>query len=292
MTPSAQVSGSGGNNRMLQIIGAGPAGMSLVLALCNRIAAAASDACCEQRMLDSLVMFEGGSKPGGEMGHYHVNANTSAHDVVRGIGDGTPFASVRDRYLAHPETQSELIPLRRINALMVEPLAEAMVEFLAHRLQCDIQVARIEITDGECASYDSENRLLARSRNLLLCCGAEEIPLHELLPYRERWEGSARFLLRDSLDGLAEGKSPIVVFGASHSAFSCAWRLLYDPLFAAFASGREILMLQRRERIKLRCTPEFASEHRVDYDPKTDVCPTTGLVFRNGGLRRMRKRFT
>jgi hypothetical protein len=76
------------------------------------------------------------------------------------------------------------------------------------------------------------------------------------------------------------------VIGASHSACSCVWRLLYDPFFDGFASGREILMLQRRERIKLRCTPEFASEHHIEYDAETDICPTTGLVFRNGGLRK------
>ena len=286
MTASLRDFRSYGNDRMLQIIGAGPAGMSLVLALCNRIAAANGDTVQEQRMLDKLMMFEAGSKPGGEMGHYHVNANTSAHDVVRGIGDGTPFVAVRDDYLEHPQTQSELIPLRRINVLMVEPLVQAMGDFLGNRLQCEIEVARIEINDGLCASYDNKNRLLARSKNLLLCCGADEAPLTELLPYRDRWEGSAKFLLRDKLDGLAEGKCPIVVIGASHSAFSCVWRLLYDPLFAEFSSGREILMLQRRERIKLRCTPEFASEYRIDYDPKTDVCPTTGLVFRNGGLRK------
>lgn len=286
MTTSAEDFSYAGNDRRLQIIGAGPAGMSLVLALCNRIAAAHGDAVREQHMLNKLVMFEAGSKPGGEMGHYHVNANTSAHDVVRGIGDGTPFVAVRDHYLEHPQTQSELIPLRRVNALMVEPLVQAMDKFLGQRLQCEIKVARIEITDHEFASYDSENRLLACSKNLLFCCGADEIPLAELLPYRDRWEGSAKFLLRDHLDGLVDCKRPIVVIGASHSAFSCVWRLLYDPLFAGFASGREILMLQRRERIKLRCTPEFANEHQIDYDPETDVCPTTGLVFRNGGLRK------
>ena len=286
MTASLPDFGSCGNDRMLQVIGAGPAGMSLVLALCNRIAAASGEAVREQHVLDKLIMFEAGSRPGGKMGHYHVNANTSAHDVVRGIGDGTPFVAVRDHYLEHPQTQSELIPLRTINALMVEPLVQAMGEFLGHRLQCDIKVARIEITDGGYASYDNENRLLARSKNLLFCCGADETPLAELRPYRDRWEGSAKFLLRDHLDGLAEGKRPVIVIGASHSAFSCVWRLLYDPLFAGFASGREIIMLQRRERIKLRCTPEFANEHRIDYDPETDVCPTTGLVFRNAGLRK------
>ena len=286
MTASAGDFCSDGNELMLQIIGAGPAGMSLVLALCNRIAAAQDNAPREQHLLDNLIMLEADSKPGGEMGHYHVNANTNAHDVVQGIGDGTPFVAVRNRYLEHPRTQSELIPLRRINTLMVEPLAQAMKKFLGRRLQCETRVARIELNNGSFASYDSEDRLLARSKNLLFCCGADETPLAELLPYRERWEGSAKFLLRDHLDGLAEGKRPIVVIGASHSAFSCVWRLLYDPLFAEFASGREILMLQRRDRIKLRCTPEFAEEHRVDYDPETDICPTTGLVFRNGGLRK------
>ncbi len=54
----------------LQIIGAGPAGMGLVLALCNRIAAADGKALQEQHMLDALQMFEAGVSPGGNMGHY------------------------------------------------------------------------------------------------------------------------------------------------------------------------------------------------------------------------------
>jgi hypothetical protein len=62
--------------------------------------------------------------------------------------------------------------------------------------------------------------------------------------------------------------------------------LLYDPLFAEFARGRDIVVLKRRERIKLRCTPEFAAAHGIDYDPERDVCPVSGLVFRNAGLRK------
>jgi hypothetical protein len=92
--------------------------------------------------------------------------------------------------------------------------------------------------------------------------------------------------MRDRLDGLAADGRPIVIVGASHSAFSCAWRLLHDPLFDEFARGRDIVLLQRRERIKVRCTPEFAAAHGIDYDPVNDVCPVTGLVFRNGGLRK------
>ena len=271
---------------MLQIVGAGPAGMSLVLALCNRIAAANGKAAAEQSILDNLVMFEQGAQPGGKMGRYQVNANTSAHDAVRGIADDTPFVAIRDDYLQHPGTQSELIPLREIEKLMVEPLAQTLSDFLGRRLQCNVRVRRIEFDQESFSSFDEENRLLARSRHMVLCCGAQEIPLQELEPYLGYWEGSAKFLLRDSLDDLPGNRRPIIVIGASHSAFSCVWRLLHDPLFTEFSNGREILMLQRREHIRLRCTPEFAKEHQLDYDAETDVCPTSGLVYRNGGLRK------
>ena len=260
--------------------------MGLVLALCNRIVAAQGKASMEQHMLDALQMFEASGSPGGKMGRYRVNANTSAHDVVQGIKDGTPFVNLRDEYLQHPQTQSELIPLTRIQTLMVEPLVRAMREFLGERLHCGVDIARIEINENGIASYDREERLRALSANILLCCGAIETPLPELLALQDRWEGSMQFLMRDKLDGLRDTNDPIIIVGASHSAFSCAWRLLFDPLFSEFARDRDIVILQRRERIKLRCSTSFAAEHQVDYDPQTDVCPRTGLVFFNGGLRK------
>ncbi len=260
--------------------------MGLVLALCNRIAAGDGKALQEHRMLEALQMFEASDSPGGKMGHYRINANTGAHDVVQGIKDGTPFVSVRDGYLQHPHTQSELIPLPRIQILMVEPLVQAMCEFLGERLHCGVDIARIEINENGIASYDRENHLRALSANILLCCGAIETPLPELLPLQDRWEGSMQFLRRDKLDGLQDTNDPIIIVGASHSAFSCAWRLLFDPLFSEFSRDRNIVILQRRERIKLRCSTGFAAEHQIDYDPETDVCPRTGLVFFNGGLRK------
>jgi hypothetical protein len=108
------------------LIGAGPAGMSLVLALCNRVAAANGRDIAEARLLESLHIIEANDAAGGKMASYRTNANTSAHDVVRGIDDGTPFVAVRDQYLKHPQTQSELIPLADIGRLMVQPLAQSM----------------------------------------------------------------------------------------------------------------------------------------------------------------------
>ena len=270
----------------MQVIGVGPAGIGLVLALCNRIAAAGDGDCAEQRLLEDSVFFEAAARPGGQMGAYRINANTSSHDVVQGIDDGTPFAAVRDAYVAHPETQERLIALPRIGALLVEPLVDALIEFLGPRLRVQTPVARIDITGGEFTSYDADDKPLARSRQLVFCCGGEDVILPELEAFADRWEGSARFLRRDDLEGLPAGPGPVVIVGGSHSAFSCAWRLLHDPLFANFARGREIVILHRRETFKLRCTPEFAREHRIEFDPARDLCPQTGIVFFNAGLRK------
>ena len=47
----------------LQVVGAGPAGMSLVLALCNRIAEDAAGP--ESKLLDGLQVFEAETAAGG-----------------------------------------------------------------------------------------------------------------------------------------------------------------------------------------------------------------------------------
>jgi hypothetical protein len=153
----------------LQLIGAGPAGMSLVLALCNRVAAAQGGDRAAQRLLESLQVIEANAAAGGKMASYRVNANTSAHDVVRGISDGTPFVAVRDQYLNHPQTQAELIPLADIGRLMVQPLAQAMRALLGERLHCGVEVSRIEILASGFRSYGADEQLLLDSEALLRC---------------------------------------------------------------------------------------------------------------------------
>ncbi len=270
----------------LQVIGTGPAGIGLVLALCNRIAAADGAACPEQRLLDDSIFFEAADRPGGQMSDYRINANTSAHDVIEGIADGTPFTRVRDAYVALPETQQRLIALPRIGALLVEPLADALTGLLGDRLVTGTRIVRVALRPDGYHTFDARDRPLGRSRQLLFCCGGDDAILPELEPFAGCWEGSARFLMRANLDGLPQNRRPIVIVGGSHSAFSCAWRLLHDPLFAEFAAAREIVILHRREQFKLRCTPAFAREHRIEFDPASDVCPRTNTVFFNAGLRK------
>ncbi len=270
----------------LQVIGTGPAGIGLLLALCNRIAAAGGGDCPERRLLDGSVFFEACRSPGGQMGHYRINANTTMHDVVLGIGDDTPFVGVRDAFRTHPETQSRVLPLPLIGRLMVDPLGMRVQEYLGDRLVNNTRIETVEIRADGFDSYDRRGRLRARSAQILFCCGGDDRRLPEFEAYRDCWEGSARFLMREDLDGLPANRDPIVIVGGSHSAFSCAWRLQEDPLFSEFAADRDIVILHRRERFKLRASVEFARQHAIEFDPENDVCPDTGVVFFNGGLRK------
>jgi hypothetical protein len=85
---------------------------------------------------------------------------------------------------------------------------------------------------------------------------------------------------------LPHQQGSILIVGSSHSSFSAAWRLLNDPVLSAYAKGRDIIMLQRNPLVKLRCTPKFAHQNQLPFDAIDDVCPVSGLVYRNAGLRK------
>ena len=267
----------------LQIVGAGPAGMCLILALANRIAQSPSRRA--NVLFNQLVMFEAASKAGGLMGHYQINANTNSPDVVEGIHRDSVFHKIREQYLSEPETTNPLIKLSRIETLMIQPLAALLKETLGSRLRLSCPVSRVNLDKNGFHTYDSQGRLLGLSENLVFCCGGQESLLPILSSYRHKTVMSDDFLLRKKVDDLELPAGPVVIIGASHSAFSCIWRLLNDPLFEDFR-GREIIMLQRRQHIKIRCTPEFAAEYRIPYDDVKDVGKAKGLVYAHAGLRK------
>jgi len=270
-----------------QIVGAGAAGLSLMIAIYNQ-QAAASDSSRPgiEKLLDSLVMLDASDAAGGVMSSYQINANTDAVDVVSGIAPGTPFSPLRDSYLELGETSQELISLPRIGELILQPLVQKMSHLLGNRLKFNSPVAKIIIERGKFISLDRNHQTVARSKNLVLCCGGREVLLPELADWQNKIRFASDFLRLTSLDKLPPQAGCIVIAGSSHSAFSCAWRLLNDPLFKTYALGRQIFILQRSKLVKLRCTPEFARQHELPYDVKDDVCPVTGLVYRHGGLRK------
>lgn len=270
-----------------QLIGTGTAGLSFIIALLNKISTASEvQRAGFQALFDSLIALEAAENSGGVLEQYQINANTDADEIVSCLQDGTPFTALRDFYLQQPETQQALISLPRVGELMLRPVANIIARLLGDRLVWNARVKRIVGSENGFESFDQHGQLLARSEKLVLCCGGREVMLAELSQWDHKTVLAGKLLRQKTATNLPNQSGDIVIVGSSHSGFSCAWRLLNDPVLCTYAEGRKIIILQRNPLVKLRCTPEFARQHQLAFDPADDVCPESGLVYRNAGLRK------
>ena len=270
-----------------QIIGGGPAGMSLLIALENEIAKASSARKSKLKALQAnLILLEADAQLGGQLGHYCINANTDAAEIVSGIGDNTAFSAIRDDYLNAIEPKSPLISLAKVNDLMLQPLADKVQKMLGERLQLNSTVAYINKDQQGFHSFNQAGQVLASSDNLIIASGGSEPLLAQLAPYKDKTMVATQFLKLAHLDQLASTAGDVVIIGASHSGFSCAWRLLHDPVFKHYISSRQIQICHREVPIKMRGDREFAALNQMPYEDPDDVCPDSELVYRHAGLRK------
>jgi len=283
-----------------QIIGSGPAGMCMLVALENEIAkSSATKRKAKLRDLQSkLIMLEAAAQSGGQLGRYRINANTDALEIVSGIAENTAFSAIRNDYLKHIKVDQTLISLRKVNDLVLKPLAYTIQQTLGERLLLNSGVALINKDEQGFHCIDQAGQLLASSRHLVIACGGSEPVLPQLLAYQEKTMVATQFLKLESVDQLPCIEGDVVIIGASHSGFSCAWRLLNDPLFKGMfnreikgsikESGkkRKIQICHRAETIKMRSNRDFAALHQMPYQEPDDVCADTALVYRHAGLRK------
>jgi len=283
-----------------QIIGSGPAGMCMLVALENEIAkSSATKRKAKLRELQNkLIMLEADAQSGGQLGRYRINANTDALEIVSGIAENTAFSAIRNDYLKHIKVDQTLISLGRVNDLVLKPLAVKIQQLLGERLQLNSGVALINKDEQGFHCIDQTGQLLASSRHLVIACGGSEPVLPQLLSYQEKTMVATQFLKLESIDQLPCTEGDIVIVGASHSGFSCAWRLLNDPLFKGMfnrevkGSNREaekerkIQICHRGETIKMRASRDFAALHAMPYQDPEDICLETELVYRHVGLRK------
>ena len=224
-----------------QIIGAGAAGISLMIALENQIASASG--VDKEKLLslqNSCVILEGQAQGGGQLGHYRINANADAAEMVSGIADNTAFSSIRDAYLKSIDPEQPLISPTQVNTSMLQPLADKVRELLVEHLRFNSPVAYIRKDAYGFHSFNQGDELLASSQHVVIACGGSEPLLDEPRAFEHKSIVASDFLQLDDPAKLSQRDGNIVIVGASHSGFSCAWRLLNDPLRANFCRGRQI----------------------------------------------------
>ncbi|MER6469717.1 hypothetical protein [Streptomyces collinus] len=147
----------------------------------------------------------------------------------------------------------------------------------------------LELADGSTES----------ARHAVLATGRTERPHPELLPWRAKVLPSGTVIatrhrqeIKDRL--LAAADRPVVVAGSSHSAMSALQTLLdlraelrsehpgaLLPAVQVVRRGPARLMYDSAD---LARTGQLPGRERP-FDPAADVCPATGIVYRDSGLR-------
>ncbi|MGW1070797.1 hypothetical protein ACWD4F_40670 [Streptomyces aureus] len=231
---------------------------------------------------------------------------------------GITTTSIGSRFLKHLDLSGPFAPLARSSAVMDVARAEQPVAMfrLADALTVLGETLRTALgADGTrldstvvAVHADRERDLVdvrladgstETCRHAVLATGRAERPHPELASWRAKVVlsgtviGTAhRSQVKDRL--LAAGGRPVVVAGASHSAMS-ALQILLELLAELRAEhpGVPLPLVQVVRRGPGRLVHDSADLARRDqvpgrerpFDAVRDVCPATGIVYRDSGLR-------
>lgn len=173
----------------------------------------------------------------------------------------------------------------------LDALGSALQVALGGRLLAGTEVRSLDVYPGEVVVKSSEG-IVVRAKHVVLATGRREVLLDELKPHESKVEMSGDFIRHsnDLTSRLRHGdfaRGPIVILGSSHSALSVIKRLLATH---ELAREVDVVLLQRSPARLMYPHLQAAIEQQVHGRERRavgddDVCPVTGVVFRDSGLR-------
>lgn len=184
----------------------------------------------------------------------------------------------------HPVDMRDLAKaLDAVGNLLRDELGSALIS--------NTRIESIEVQSRRVTLSSSRGEVV-RARHVVLATGRREVVLEELAPYREKVELSGEFIRHTNrlATRIRQGdfaSGPVVILGSSHSAMAVLQRLLTAR---GAESAIDIVVLQRSPARLMYPTLEQAREQyvagrEVRADERAHVCPATGIVFRDSGLR-------
>ncbi|MBO9568483.1 MAG: hypothetical protein J7503_06625 [Cellulomonas iranensis] len=236
-----------------------------------------------------LLVLEAGSALGpGGFQDYLLTTTSKGKRFLQHVRYTGPLARLGDDPTVRRVADADVpVDMRDLSAALTV-VGRALGDVLGDRLRTRARVSRVELNgDGPVrVILDDGTGVLAA--HVLIATGREERPHAALEHWRARTmlsgqvissEGRSR--LMSVLAGL--GGRPVVVAGCSHSAMSAL--LTLRPLTAS-----PVVVLQRSAaRLTYDSLREALEAHVPGRerlpDPDRDVCPATGMVFRDSGLR-------
>lgn len=267
---------------LVQVIGAGPAGLSLPIA-------AESLGTYDALLHAGLVMIDTGEHIGeGKLSSYHIHSNSEGGDFYSNL-HGRFKETIPPELLAS-EQQIILLPfvgalLHTIGKLVEQDLSASQQSAFLPRTHIDA----IHLSQDTTPLFTSVGgtREIATSRNIVLAPGAYET--HKDTSHRDKTFLSGDVItekrLAEITERLTTAEHPsIVIKGGSHSAFSVAWKLLQEFGDLPFDDGA--ITILHRSPIKLfASTVDEADEKGIVFNKERDVCSKTGRINRFSGIR-------
>ncbi|PBC70153.1 hypothetical protein BX265_7545 [Streptomyces sp. TLI_235] len=237
--------------------------------------------------------------PGG-FADYAITSTSVGSRFLKECSYRGPFAGLReDPRVARVARAEEPVPMAHLAAALGR-LGETLAGVLGDRVHLDTEVEAVDLAgDGSGAVLRLRGGRTVECRHAVLATGRTERPHPELAPWSAKTLRSAEVISRRGRDavrrriaGLEGGR--IAVAGSSHSAMS-ALRVLLE-LFDETRRTRpdyrapSVDVVQRGPARLMYPSLREAVEGLVPgrerpADPETDVCPATGIVYRDSGLR-------
>ncbi|HEX5608539.1 MAG TPA: hypothetical protein VFX45_00445 [Solirubrobacterales bacterium] len=289
------------------ICGGGPAGLGPVVA-------AGVTAQLRGLLAEGVRVIERTRRLGaGALGRYEIGSNSLGRAFLECLdGDDVGFLDAARRSEAAAELrrqQDRYPPLATIAAFM-EQIGEAVRCLLDAEPGCEVslgaEVDEVRLLPGGGAVVTSSHpapggrrRERSTARNVVVACGGARrrdpasLRLSPQIGLR-RWSGktvhAAALIdrdapIRDDLCEAVQRQGLAVIVGSSHSAWSCASRIVSDPGLQARIGRPRVCMVERRPPRLAYMSVEEARADDYGFDPEADVCPLSGRVYRFSGLR-------
>jgi hypothetical protein len=285
-------------------VGAGPAGIGVLIAACN-------SGHLRALLAKGVVVLEKGSRAGcGQIGDYNINSDSHAESFLRCLSAG--LSERFPELLTHPAT----LALRGYHGRAAPlPLVGNFLKAIARRIQSFTASNGLPLLTGVealDASRTGDDRWLIRTRRvadgaedsatsqcLVIATGAEQSAAElralsvggaRLWPrYEDRLVPSSAILTKAGLEAARQRVAPlchpkVAIIGGSHSAMSAANALLNISPAIAWPPG-SIAILHRKPMRPMYQTPALARADGFDAFNDDDICAKTGRFFPLAGFR-------